>query len=146
MDDVHGVISLGSELIRFMSVFGNKGFAEILGFFALPFRIPRCCYHGAVGSGAGLFDVFRAVESIIADNRLVHPHFTGFLGNEGAFLIEAGHGDDVGVSGLDFRQLGREIRVLIGKGFRIDDFYAVIGKDLLINFAFTDHLVVIVGI
>ena len=146
VDNVHGIISLGSKLIRFMSVFSNEGFTEILSFFTLPFRVPRRSYHRTIGSGTSLFDIFRTVESVVADNRLVHPHFTGFLSNESAFLIEACHGDDIRIGSLDFCQLCREIRIFIGKGLRIDDFDTVIGKDLLINLAFTNHLVVIVGI
>ena len=146
MDQVHRIISLGGELVRFMVVLCYKRFAESLCFFRLAVRIPRSGYERAVSRGPCLGNVCRAVEAVIADNRLGHSHFTGFLYNERAFLVKTGNRDDIRIGCLDFCELRGEVGIFIRKGFCIDDFHAHFLKHFLINFIFTDHLVVVIGI
>ena len=93
------------------------------------FSVFRSAFHGVAtrvpfGSGTGLFDVGGAVEAVVADDRLFHAHFTGFLNDEGAFLIEAGNADYIRVGSLNLGELGGEIGILVCKGFGINDINA----------------------
>lgn len=86
--------------------------------FGLTLRVPRGGDERTVRGGSRLFDIFRTVEAVIADDHLSHAHVAGLLGDERPFLIEAGHADDVRIGCLDLRELRGEIRVLLGEGLR----------------------------
>ena len=146
MEDIHRIICLSGELIRFMSVFSHIRFAEVLCLVGLSFRIPRSSYDGAVSCFASLFDVFRAVEAVACENILVHAHFTRFLHDESAFLIKAGNCDDIRVCCLNLGQLSGEVGIFICEGFICNDFETELLAGIQIELVFTDHLVIVVGV
>ena len=137
--NVHSIVSLSSELIWFMSVLGNICLAECLSLVALAFRVPRGSYKCAVSSIACLLDICRAVEAVVADDRLGHSHFTSFLDDESAFLIEACNSDDIRISCLNLCQLCREVCIFISESFSIYDIDAQLLEYVLINLVFADH-------
>ena len=129
-----------------MSVLGNICLAECLSLVALAFRVPRGSYKCAVSSIACLLDICRAVEAVVADDRLGHSHFTSFLDDESAFLIEACNSDDIRISCLNLCQLCREVCIFISESFSIYDIDAQLLEYVLINLVFADHLVIVVGV
>ena len=95
---------------------------------------------------ACLLDICRAVEAVVADDRLGHSHFTSFLDDESAFLIEACNSDDIRISCLNLCQLCREVCIFISESFSIYDIDAQLLEYVLINLVFADHLVIVVGV
>ena len=129
-----------------MVVLGPEVLHELFGGFRITVRGPHGGYVHIIRRRACNFHKFRRHEAVIPQHRLVHAHIPHFLQDEAPFLVVACHHHGVGIHVVDFRKLGGEVRILVGKSFRSHDFHPLIFQRFLEGFIGGHLVFVIIGV